>query len=77
MVTAVLVKHGCPHVIDLPPEFIVPQDGHDKQDSENAAFKRWLVTHAARYQKYGITVLGDDLYSHQPVCEAVLNAKLH
>lgn len=33
MMTAVLVKPDCPHVIDLPPEFIVPQDGHDKQDS--------------------------------------------
>lgn len=71
MVTAVLIKPGCPHVIDLPPEFIVPQDGHDKQDCENAAIKRWLVRHASDYQPYGVTVLGDDLYSCQPICEAV------
>jgi len=77
MVTAVLVKPGCPHVIDLPPEFIAPQDGHAKQDSEHAAFKRWLATHASRYAEHGVSVLGDDLYSHQPICSAVLAAKLH
>ena len=77
MVTAVLVKPGLPFVIDLPPEFIVPQDGHDKQDCENAAAKRWLKQQAARYTEYGVTVLGDDLYSRQPLCEAVLQAKFH
>jgi hypothetical protein len=77
MVTAVLVKPGCSHVIDLPPEFIVPQDGHNKQDCENAAAKRWLVSHAPDYQSYGVTVLGDDLYSHQPMCEAVKAAGFH
>src|SRR3990167_3304902 len=77
MVTAVLVKPGCQHVIDLPPEFIVPQDGHDKQDCENAAFKRWLATHAARYQGYGVTILGDDLYSCHPICKAILQSNFH
>lgn len=77
MVTAVLVKPGCPHVIDLPPEFIVPQDGHQKQDCENAAAKRWLARHAQRYRSYGVTILGDDLYSRQPLCEAVLEAGFH
>lgn len=77
MVTAALVKPDCPHVINLPPEFIVPQDGHDKQDSEQAAFKRWIAAHAERYQPYGMTVLGDDLYSCQPICEVILNANLH
>lgn len=77
MMTAVLVKPGCPHVIDLPPEFIVPQDGHDKQDSEQAEAKRWLKSHAKRYQRYGVTILGDDLFSRQPFCESVLEEKLH
>lgn len=76
-VTAVLVKSGYPHVIDLPPEFIVPQDGHEKQDCELAAAKRWLALHAERYRGYGVTLLGDDLYSHQPFCEAVLKAGFH
>ena len=35
-----LVQPGCPHVIPLQPEFIVPQDGHDKQDCELVAGKR-------------------------------------
>jgi hypothetical protein len=28
--------------VPLQPEFIVPQDGAEKQDCENAAAKRWL-----------------------------------
>jgi len=27
-----IVKPGCPQVIPLEPEFVVPQDGHKKQD---------------------------------------------
>ena len=77
MVTAVMVKSGCPHVIDLPPEFIVPQDGHEKQDSEQAAIKRWLLVHAKAYAKYGVTILGDDLYAHQPTCERIIQEQMH
>jgi hypothetical protein len=77
MVTAVLVKPGFPYVIDLPPEFTVPQDGHDKQDCETAAAKRWFARHAQDYQEYKVTVLGDDLYSHQPMCEAVRAQNFH
>jgi hypothetical protein len=77
MVTAVMVKSGSPHVIDLPPEFIVPQDGHEKQDSEQAAIKRWLSVHAKAYSKYGVTILGDDLYAHQPTCERILQEQMH
>ena len=76
-ITPVIVAPGNPHVISLPPEFITPQDGHNKQDSEHAAVKRWLLAHAARYQSEGVTFLGDDLYSCQPICEAILNEKCH
>jgi hypothetical protein len=48
-----------------------PQDGHDKQDCENAAAKRWLGQFAAQYRPLGITILGDDLYCKQPLCEAI------
>ena len=61
----------------MPPEFITPQDGHNKQDSEQAAIKRWLEKHVQTYGKLGITFLGDDLYAHQPTCEAILAAKCH
>jgi len=40
---ASLVAPGHACVLPLPPEFIVPQDGADQQDSEHAAAKRWLI----------------------------------
>lgn len=40
VVTPVLVKPGFDKVIPLAPEFVVPQDGHDKQDCEIRASQR-------------------------------------
>ena len=71
VVTPVIVAPGNPHVLPLEPEFIVPQDGHKKQDCENTAAKRWLAQFGARYRSLGITILGDDLYCKQPLCEAI------
>jgi len=71
VVTPVIVAPGNPRVLPLEPEFIVPQDGHDKQDCENAAAKRWLDQFAARYRPLGVTILGDDLYCKQPLCDAI------
>jgi hypothetical protein len=56
-------------VIALPPEFIMPQDGHDKQDGERVAGKRWIDQHAKQIAPHGVTLRGDDLYSNQPLCE--------
>jgi hypothetical protein len=39
-VTPVIVSPQSSLVIPLAPEFVVPQDGHEKQDCENAAAKR-------------------------------------
>lgn len=72
VVTPVIVCSGQRHAIPLVPEFIVPQDGHEKQDCENAAAKRWLLRHGARYSSLNVTVLGDDLYCHQPLCDLLL-----
>jgi hypothetical protein len=72
MLTPVIVAPGQDKVLPLPPEFIVPQDGHDKQDCENAAAKRWLRQYAKYYRAYGITILGDDLYSNHPLCEVLV-----
>jgi len=72
VVTPVIACPGRREVIPLVPEFIVPQDGHDKQDCENAAAKRWFQKHGERYRALAITVLGDDLYCHQPLCELLL-----
>jgi hypothetical protein len=71
-ITPVIVCPGQAQVIALPPEYIMPQDGHDQQDSERAAGKRWLRTHAPQVAPHGITCLGDDLYSNQPFCALVL-----
>ena len=72
VVTPVIVAPKQGYVLPLTPEFITPQDGHDKQDCENAAAKRWIDRNAERYPDHSITLLGDDLYSHQPLCEQVL-----
>ncbi|NJN49507.1 MAG: ISNCY family transposase, partial [Alkalinema sp. RL_2_19] len=56
-------------VIALMPELIRPQDGVEKQDSEIAAAKRWTHNHQAVFPSGTVTLLGDDLYSHQPMCE--------
>jgi hypothetical protein len=76
MLTPVIVAPGQDKVIPLPPEFLVPQDGHDKQDCETAAAKRWLRQYAKSYRAYGITILGDDLYSNHPMCEVLVEEHL-
>src|SRR5712691_4516304 len=45
-ITPVIVCPGRSAVIALPPEYIMPQDGHAKQDCERAAGKRWLSKYA-------------------------------
>jgi hypothetical protein len=44
---------------------------------EIKAAKRWLKEQAAHYDLEGAIVLGDDLYAHQPWCEAVLEQKMN
>jgi hypothetical protein len=77
MLGATLVAPGHDKVIPLEPEFIAPQDGTEKQDCENAAAKRWLATHGARYARLNPIYLGDDLFSRQPLCEAVRKVEGH
>jgi hypothetical protein len=66
-----------PHVICLPPEFITPQDGVEKQDCEQQAIKRWVKQHAEHFSPWSATVLTDDLHAHQPVCQLLLDHQLH
>lgn len=77
VVTPVIVCSSNSQVIPLIPEFVVPQDGYQKQDCENAAAKRWIQKYAKQYASLGITILGDDLYCHQPLCELLLQEKLN
>ena len=73
----VIVAPGDPLVISLPPEFVTPQDGCLKQDCELTAAKRWLTRHGARYMPLGVTFLGDDLFAHQPFCQAIVSQGGH
>lgn len=76
-ITPVIVCPGHSQVVPLRPEFIVPQDGEAKQDCEINAAKRWLSAHAERYSTGNDTLLGDDLYAHQPFCRQVLLHSFH
>jgi len=76
-ITPVIVGPGQPYAIPLRPEFIVPQDGDTKQDCEIKAGKRWLDKNGAFYHTGNDTILGDDLYAHQPFCRRVLLNNYH
>ena len=73
-VGATLVAPGHATVLPLPPEFVRPQDGAEKQDCETAAARRWLTRVGAAYAWLKPVYLGDDLYARQPMCEEVLGA---
>lgn len=74
---AMLCAPGQTHVISLEPEFITPQDGHDKQDCEQAAIKRWVKRHAAEFASWSVTILTDDLHCHQPSCELFIEHEMY
>ena len=63
----VIVAPSQPQVISLVPEFVTPQDGCQKQDCEVATAKRWITNYAREFKNQPVTLLGDDLYSHQPM----------
>jgi len=76
-VTPVIVAPGHDQAIPLRPEFVLPQDGHAKQDCEIAAGKRWLEKNAAQYAPLRAILLGDDIYSRQPFCRRTLLHDFH
>jgi hypothetical protein len=73
----VIVTSDQSEVISLAPEFMTPQDGHEKQDCEVAGAKRWIDLHKQDFNVDSVTLLGDDLYSRQPMCETVLASKMN
>ena len=77
VLTPVVAQPGNEHVIALEPEFIIPQDGHEKQDCEIQAGKRWIEKHGEYLAELGVTILGDDLYSRQPYCQDLKDKHLH
>ena len=76
-ITPVIVAPNQAQAIALRPEFIIPQDGHAKQDCEITAAKRWLENNSSHYRSLGATLLGDDLYAHQPFCRRTVLHGFH
>ncbi len=72
MLAATIVAPGHNMALPLMPEFIVKQDGAEKQDCERNAAKRWPATHGERMQDLRPIYLGDDLFACRPICQAVL-----
>lgn len=55
----------------------MPQDGAEKQDCELRAVERWLRYNLSHSPAGALTLLGDDLYCHQPFCALVLELRQH
>jgi hypothetical protein len=72
---ASIVAPGHKQVLPLPPEFIAPQDGAEKQDCERNAAKRWLAKHGAAVAHLRPVFLGDDLFACQPIAAAIHDAR--
>jgi hypothetical protein len=71
---ATIVAPGHQQVLPLPPEFIAPQDGAEKQDCERNAAKRWLARHGPAVAHHRPVFLGDDLFACQPIATAIQQA---
>ena len=73
---ATLVAPGHHQVLPLPPAFIAPQDGAEKQDCERNAAKRWLARHGRAVAHLRPIFLGDDLFAHASFTEGVTISSL-
>ena len=77
VLTPVIAQPGNAHVIALEPEYILPQDGKEKQDCEIEAAKRWVEQNGDFYAEQGVTMMGDDLFSRQPFVQALKDKHLN
>ena len=71
---ASIVAPGHQQVLPLPPAFLVPQDGAEKQDCERNAAKRWMEQHGPALVHLRPVFLGDDLFACQPIATAIQRA---
>jgi hypothetical protein len=71
MLSATVVAPGHAKVVPLMPEFIAKQDGHEKQDCERVAVKRWFEKHSNCVKSLRPVYLGDDLFGCNPVAQMV------
>jgi hypothetical protein len=66
-----IVKAGLRQVIPVPAEEIRAQDGEEKEDCENNAFKRFLAKFRKDHDKLGIIINADALYATSPIIAAI------
>ena len=76
-ITPAVVSHGHAKAVTLKPEFIVRQEGHEKQNCEIATAKRWSYKHAHQYAEGNSNLLGNDIYAHQPFRRQTLMHGIH
>jgi len=74
LLAATVVAPGHSKVVPLAPEFIVKQDGAEKQDCERNAVQRWLDKHGARLKPLRPVYLADDLFACQSVAKRLVEA---
>ena len=74
VITPTIVHPDIKKVIPLMQEFISNDDGEEKQDCEVNASKRWLDNFTNPTDKK-LIILGDDLYSREPMIKKVLEQK--
>lgn len=67
MLAAAIVNPGVSQVIPLRPEQILKQDGQEKNDCEQNAFKRWHSKYVREHPRLSTTFLMDGLYAVSPV----------
>jgi hypothetical protein len=72
LLAATVVAPGHSKVVPLMPEFIVKQDGAEKQDCERNAVKRWHEKHGARLKPLRPVYLADDLFACQSVVQRLI-----
>ena len=68
---ASIVAPGHQQVLPLPPTFIAPQDGAEKQDCERNAARRWLAHNGSAVKHLRPVYLGDDLFACQSIAAAI------
>lgn len=77
IVQAALVHPGTRQIIPLCPEEVGNTDGADKQDCEIAAGKRLIRNVRKDHPRLPLIIVGDSLYSKQPMIEALGREKMH
>jgi len=64
-------------VIPLMPEEVRNTDGTEKQDCETNAAKRLIPKIRKDHPQLGVIIVGDDLFSREPLIKNILNEQMH